>query len=37
MEANIAEANRDKAENNHVVLDARRGLAFARENLGVRT
>ena len=34
IEEGIAAANRDKAEANHVVLDAKRGLKFAAERFG---
>ena len=33
IESDIAEANEAKAINNHVVLDAKRGLAYARKHL----
>lgn len=36
IEEGIADTNRSKAESNHVVLDAQRGLAFARERFGVK-
>lgn len=34
IEEGIADTNADKAENNHVVLDAQRGLKFASERFG---
>ena len=37
IEEDIAKANEDKAENNHVVLDAQRGLRFARERFGAKS
>lgn len=36
IEEQIAAANMDKAINNHVVLDARRGLRFAAERFGAK-
>lgn len=36
IEEDIAKANYDKAESNHVVLDAQRGLRFAAERFGVK-
>lgn len=36
IEANIARTNEDKAVNNHVVLDAQRGLQFAAERFGTK-
>lgn len=36
IEEQIASANVDKAESNHVVLDAQRGLAFARKRYNIK-
>ncbi len=36
IEEGIADTNRTKAESNHVVLDAQRGLAFARDRFGAK-
>ena len=36
IEEAIAKTNEDKAKNNHVVLDARRGLKFAAERFGAQ-